>query len=117
MGYYVAVGEGLFYRQHPAWRKRARLQIQNDVFIGSNTAESHPVLATRIKRAHKLHGQKMIVSDLRRNEMAERADILLQPQPGTDLVWLGAVSRYILDNGLAKMDFVCRNRRAPNRYH
>jgi predicted molibdopterin-dependent oxidoreductase YjgC len=27
---------------------------------------SHPVLATRIKRAHKLHGQKMIVSDLRR---------------------------------------------------
>jgi formate dehydrogenase major subunit len=76
------------------------------VIIGSNTAESHPVLATRIKRAHKLHGQKMIVSDLRRNEMAERADILLRPQPGTDLVWLGAVSRYILDNGLAKMDFV-----------
>jgi formate dehydrogenase major subunit len=76
------------------------------VIIGSNTAESHPVLATRIKRAHKLHGQKMIVSDLRRNEMAERADILLKPQPGTDLVWLGAVSRYILDNGLAKMDFV-----------
>jgi formate dehydrogenase major subunit len=24
------------------------------------------------------------------------------------LVWLGAVSRYILDNGLAKMDFVDR---------
>jgi formate dehydrogenase major subunit len=76
------------------------------VIIGSNTAESHPVLATRIKRAHKLHGQKMIVSDLRRNEMAERADIHLKPQPGTDLVWLGAVSRYILDNGLAKMDFI-----------
>ncbi len=76
------------------------------VIIGSNTAESHPVLATRIKRAHKLHGQKMIVSDLRRNEMAERADIHLKPQPGTDLIWLGAVSRYILDNGLAKMDFI-----------
>jgi predicted molibdopterin-dependent oxidoreductase YjgC len=36
----------------------------------------------------------------------ERADILLRPRPGTDLAWLGAVSRYILDNGLAKMDFV-----------
>jgi formate dehydrogenase major subunit len=45
------------------------------VIIGSNTAESHPVIATRIKRAHKLHGQKLIVSDLRRNEMAERVDI------------------------------------------
>src|SRR5258708_24144090 len=113
MGYYVAVGEGLFYRQHPAWRKRARLQIQNDVFIGSNTAESHPALATRIKRAHKLHGQKMIVSDLRRNEIAERADILLQPQPGTHLVWLGAASTYIIVNGLANIDFIFRNRPAP----
>src|SRR5439155_2954124 len=27
------------------------------LIIGSNTAESHPVLATRVKRAHKLHGQ------------------------------------------------------------
>ena len=26
------------------------------VIIGSNTAESHPVLATRVKRAHKLRG-------------------------------------------------------------
>jgi formate dehydrogenase major subunit len=42
------------------------------VIVGSNTAESHPVLATRVKRAHKLHGQKLIVSDLRENEMARR---------------------------------------------
>ena len=40
------------------------------LIIGSNTAESHPVLATRVKRAHKLRGQKLIVSDLRENEMA-----------------------------------------------
>src|SRR6266481_6365105 len=40
------------------------------VIIGSNTAESHPVLATRVKRAHKLHGQKLIVADLREHEMA-----------------------------------------------
>ena len=31
------------------------------LIIGSNTAESHPVLATRVKRAHKLRGQKLIV--------------------------------------------------------
>src|SRR6266536_6250304 len=43
------------------------------LIIGSNTAESHPVLATRVKRAHKLRGQKLIVSDLRENEMAKRA--------------------------------------------
>src|SRR4030088_437215 len=30
-------------------------------------------LAARLKRAHKLHGQKWIVADLLRHEMAERA--------------------------------------------
>ena len=45
------------------------------LIVGSNTAESHPVLATRVKRAQKLRGQKLIVSDLRENEMARRADV------------------------------------------
>ena len=76
------------------------------VIIGSNTAESHPVLATRIKRSHKHRGQRLIVADLRKHEMAERADIFIRPNPSTDEVWLGAVAKYILDNGLAKMDFV-----------
>ncbi len=76
------------------------------IIIGSNTAESHPVLATRIKRSHKLRGQKMIVSDLRENEMAARADVHLHPRPGTDLIWLSAVTRYIFDHGLAKQQFI-----------
>ena len=72
------------------------------LIIGSNTAESHPVLATRVKSAHKLRGQKLIVADLREHEMARRADLFLRPNPGTDLVWLSAISRYILEKGLAK---------------
>jgi formate dehydrogenase major subunit len=76
------------------------------LIIGSNTAESHPVLATRVKRAHKLHGQKLIVSDLRENEMARRADVFLHPRPGTDLVWLSAVTRYIFEHGLANQAFI-----------
>src|ERR1019366_1881518 len=78
------------------------------LIVGSNTAESHPVLATRVKRAHKLHGQKLIVSDLRENEMARRADLHLRARPGTDIVWLCAVARYILDEGLAHNGFLDR---------
>ncbi len=76
------------------------------LIIGSNTAESHPVLATRVKRAHKLHGQKLIISDLREHEMAKRADLFLHPKPGTDIVWLSAVSRYLLENGMANTKFL-----------
>ena len=78
------------------------------LIVGSNTAECHPVLATRVKRARKLHGQKLIVADLREHEMARRADVFLLPKPGTDLVWLSAITRYLLENGLARDDFLRR---------
>ncbi len=76
------------------------------IIIGSNTAESHPVLATRVKSSHKLNGQKLIVSDLREHEMARRADLFIHPKPGTDIVWLCAISRYLLDHGLANSRFL-----------
>jgi len=76
------------------------------MIIGSNTAESHPVIATRVKSSHKLNGQKLIVSDIREHEMARRADIFLHPKPGTDLVWLNAISRYLLDNNLEHRSFL-----------
>src|SRR3977135_984219 len=76
------------------------------LIIGSNTAESHPVIATRIKSAHKLDGQKLIVFDLREHEMARRADMFLRPSPGTDLVWVSAITRYLLDHGLADAAFL-----------
>ncbi|PLR95210.1 formate dehydrogenase subunit alpha [Bacillus sp. T33-2] len=74
--------------------------------IGANPAESHPVLATRVKRAHKLHGQKLIVADLREHELAQRADMLVHPIPSTDLIWLNAVSKYILDQGWEDREFL-----------
>src|SRR5580692_10399974 len=76
------------------------------LIVGSNTAESHPVLATRVKRAHKLFGQRLIVADPREHEMAQRADLFFRPRPGTDLIWLSAVTRYILDHGLADQQFI-----------
>jgi len=78
------------------------------VIIGSNTAESHPVIATRVKRAHKLHGQKLVVSDPREHEMARRADVFLHTRPGTDMVWLSAISRYLLDSSLANTAFLAQ---------
>lgn len=87
------------------------------LIVGSNTAESHPVLATRVKRSHKLRGQKLVVSDLRENEMARRADVFLHPRPGTDLIWLSAVTRYILDNGLAKREFIDKYVNKLDEYH
>jgi formate dehydrogenase major subunit len=78
------------------------------LIIGSNTAEAHPVLATRVKQAHKLRGQKLVVADIRKHEMAERADLFFQPKPGTDLVWISAITKYILDHDRQDSDFLAR---------
>ncbi|PWI58767.1 formate dehydrogenase subunit alpha [Sulfoacidibacillus thermotolerans] len=78
------------------------------LIVGANPAESHPVLATKIKRAHKLFGQKLIVADLRKNEMAKRADLHLHPNPSTDLIWLSAVTKYIIDNGWEDREFIAK---------
>ncbi|MDQ0208900.1 formate dehydrogenase subunit alpha [Alkalicoccobacillus murimartini] len=76
--------------------------------IGTNTAESHPVLATRVKRSHKLKGQTLFVADLRKHEMAERADLFIQPSSGSDLVWLSAITKYIVDQGWQDQTFLDR---------
>jgi formate dehydrogenase major subunit len=78
------------------------------LIVGSNTAESHPVLATRVKQSHKLRGQKLIVSDLRKHEMAQRADLFIHPRPGTDLIWMSAVTKWIFDRGLEKKEFLTK---------
>jgi formate dehydrogenase major subunit len=76
------------------------------LIVGSNTSESHPVLATRVKRSHKHRGQRLIVADLRKHEMAERADTFLRPNPSTDEFWLQAVTRRIIELGLHDEAFI-----------
>lgn len=76
------------------------------VLVGSNLAENHPVFASRVKAAKKRRGQKLIVIDPRKHEMAERADIFMQVKPGTDLIWASAFSRYMFEHGYADREFL-----------
>ncbi len=76
------------------------------LLVGTNTAISHPVLAARIRAAQKKRGQQIVVADLREHEMAQRADLFLRPNPGTDLIWLSAVTKYILDQGWENRTFL-----------
>ncbi|PKE12616.1 formate dehydrogenase subunit alpha [Macrococcoides caseolyticum] len=74
--------------------------------LGTNTAEAHPVIATRVKSAQKLRGSKLLVVDIRKHELAERADMFVRPNPGSDLVWLNAVTKYIIDNNWQDQAFI-----------
>jgi len=76
------------------------------IFIaGANTTESHPVFGAAIKRAHE-RGATLIVADPRKTELAGRADIHLQMQPGTDVALFNAMLHHIVTQGLEDKRFV-----------
>ncbi|HEY7195038.1 MAG TPA: formate dehydrogenase subunit alpha [Gemmatimonadales bacterium] len=78
------------------------------IFIaGANTTESHPVFGTALKRAHEKHAM-LIVADPRRTELAGRADVHLQMQPGTDVALYSAMLNHILALGLENRDFIAQ---------
>ncbi|MGI9174678.1 MAG: molybdopterin-dependent oxidoreductase [Rhodothermales bacterium] len=78
------------------------------LIVGSNTDQSHPVLAAHLRAAQKERGQTHIVADLRAHTTAQRADVFLRPNPGTDLIWLSAVTKHILDQGWEDRAFLAR---------
>src|SRR5947209_7884697 len=78
------------------------------IFIaGANTTESHPVFGAALKRAHEKR-TKLVVADPRRTELAGRADIHQQMQPGTDVALYSAMLNHILRLGLENRDFIAK---------
>ena len=78
-----------------------------EVITGANTTESHPVFGAAIKRA-QTRGARLIVADPRRTELAARADIHLQMQPGTDVALFNAMLNHVLAEGLESRAFIVR---------
>ena len=58
--------------------------------IGANMADCHPILFLRMMDRVKA-GAKLIVVDPRRNATADRANLFMQIQPGTDLMLLNGL--------------------------
>jgi len=82
------------------------------IFIaGANTTESHPVFGAAIKRAHE-RGATLIVADPRKTELAARADVHLQMQPGTDVALFNAMLNHVIASGLEAKDFIARRTHA-----
>ena len=65
---------------------------------GSDLSHSHPILGLRIKQA-KRRGSRLVVVDPRKTNLAENADIHLQPEPGSDGHLIAALLKSILEEG------------------
>ncbi len=75
------------------------------LLAGSNVDRAHPVLSSEIKRATK-NGATLIIVDPRTLEISKHATFNLKIHPGTDTFLFSAMAKYIIDNGLADLDFI-----------
>ena len=77
---------------------------------GSNTTETHPVIATRIKRAVLFHGAKLIVIDPRKIELVKYAEkyggLWLRQKNGSDVAWANGMMQVIISEGLLNEEFI-----------
>jgi formate dehydrogenase major subunit/formate dehydrogenase alpha subunit len=73
--------------------------------IGSNPTENHPVIGSKMKKAHK-NRTKLIVADPRQIELSGLAEVAVQQQPGTDVALLNGLMHVIIEEGLADQEFI-----------
>ncbi len=73
--------------------------------IGSNTKESHPVIANMMLKAQR-KGAKIIVADPRKIAMCKFSYLWLRQRPGTDRALLNCMAHVILKEGLHNQPFI-----------
>jgi len=66
------------------------------LIMGSNMAECHPVSFRFVMQA-KLNGAKVIHADPRFTRTSAMADVYAPLRAGTDIVFLGGLIRYVLE--------------------
>lgn len=77
------------------------------LIIGSNMSEAHPVTFERLRSRKKDRAeQQIIVVDPRRTDTCSIADLYVPLAPGSDIAFLNAVGRLIIQNRRADEHFI-----------
>ena len=83
--------------------------VNSDVAIlaGTNTTANHPVASSFFKQARR-RGTKLVVVDVRRERIANHADVFCQIKPGTDVAFYNGVMHEIIKLGLVDREFIAQ---------
>ena len=78
------------------------------LITGSNTSETHPIIALKIKEAVRKNGARLIVADPRKIEMTKFSHLHLRQKPGTDVALFNGMMNVIISEGLHDKEFILR---------
>jgi formate dehydrogenase-N alpha subunit len=74
--------------------------------IGANPAENHPASMAWVNAARDKNQAKLIVVDPRSTRTAATADLYVRLRSGTDIVFLGGLINYVMENKLYNEEYV-----------
>ena len=78
------------------------------LITGSNTSETHPIIALKIKEALRKNGARLIVADPRKIEMTKFSHLWLRQKPGTDVALFNGMMNVIISEGLHDKEFILK---------
>jgi len=78
------------------------------LITGSNTSETHPIMALKIKEALRKNGARLIVADPRKIEMTKFSHLWLRQKPGTDVALFNGMMNVIISEGLYDKEFILK---------
>jgi len=103
----TVAGLALAFGSGAATGSEADLEKSDCLFvIGSNTTETHPIVALPIKWAARRHEAKLILADPRQIPISRFAGLWLRQRPGTDVALINAMANVILAEGMENRDFI-----------
>jgi predicted molibdopterin-dependent oxidoreductase YjgC len=67
--------------------------------VGAHTTYTHPVIWMQVKTRAKKGGLNLILADPRETDLVKNAAVHLKVKPGTDIFWIKALGKVIIDRG------------------
>ncbi|MBW2429251.1 MAG: formate dehydrogenase subunit alpha [Deltaproteobacteria bacterium] len=73
--------------------------------VGAHTTFTHPVIWMQVKKRAKKGGLNLILADPRQTDLVKNAAVHLKVKPGTDIFWIKALGKIIIDKGWHDQEF------------
>jgi formate dehydrogenase alpha subunit len=73
--------------------------------VGAHTTFTHPVIWMSVKKRAKKGGLNLILADPRETDLVKNAAVHLKVKPGTDIFWINALGKIMVDKGWHDREF------------
>jgi formate dehydrogenase alpha subunit len=73
--------------------------------VGAHTTFTHPVIWMQVKKRAKKGGLNLILADPRETDLVKNAAVHLKVKPGTDIFWIKALGKIIIDKDWHDQEF------------